>query len=70
MAAPHPCPGGCGRSIPHHRLACRADWYRLPRELRLAITSAYGGPNEPPNPAHRAAVADAVMWYRKQGTPQ
>lgn len=61
----HTCPGGCGQAnIPHGRLACPADWKRLPVELRTAIWEAYR--QRAANPAaHRAAVADAIDWYQR-----
>ena len=53
------CPGKCGTQIPRSKLACPADWARLPWNLRCAVTDNYRR-----NPdAHFAAVRDAVEWY-------
>jgi hypothetical protein len=45
-------------------LACRADWFRLPAELRRAVQFTYregaGGAA-----GHREAVRDALEWYRR-----
>ena len=61
----HTCPGKCGAKVPSHRFACRADWFRLPADLRQAITDNYRR-----NPAaHFAAVRDAVEWYAANPRP-
>jgi hypothetical protein len=55
----HACPGKCGAQIARHRFACRVDWYRLPADIRTAISDNYKR-----NPgAHFAAVRDAIEWY-------
>jgi hypothetical protein len=55
----HACPGKCGAQIARNKLACPADWFRLPGDLRQAVTDNYRR-----NPdAHFAAVRDAVDWY-------
>lgn len=36
---PHPCPGGCGATIPEHHVACESCFYLLPTQLRLEITN-------------------------------
>lgn len=58
---PHGCPGGCGAQVPYEMLACKPCWWRLPRPYRDALNAAHrkGGP------AHRAALAAALRWYRK-----
>ncbi len=60
----HGCPGDCGRTVPRTRLACPHCWYRLPRDLQAAITSAYAAMRRNRNnthaiQAHRAAVTNA-----------
>jgi hypothetical protein len=55
----HECPGGCRRQVPRHRYACRTCWYRLPGDLRTAITDTYR--RDPA--AHRTAMLDAGLWY-------
>lgn len=59
----HGCPGGCGQAISRHMLACREDWYRLPMALRLAVNESWRSMGSRRD-AHRAAVADALAWYR------
>ena len=57
----HRCPGHCGRVVPDHLFACRSCWYRLPLDLRRAISRT----------AHRSLldderqqiVSDAVEFY-------
>jgi len=55
----HDCPGGCGRQVFTHMFACRADWYRLPLDLRRPITATYGRDRD----AHLEAMGDAMTWY-------
>lgn len=56
----HPCPGGCGGQITAEKLACRTDWWRLPKSLREAITRNYRRNRT----AHAHAMAAALAWYR------
>jgi hypothetical protein len=58
----HGCPG-CGAPVARHQLACKPDWYRLPKPLRDAINSAYRHRERNPA-AHRAALGAAMRWYR------
>ncbi len=64
MTAPtHTCPCGCGARIPHHRLACRTGWRRLPQHLRDRVNEAYL--SRATNPvAPRLALQAALVWYR------
>lgn len=55
----HACPGRCGQRVPRRLLACREDWWRLPSDLRRAVLA-----HKMFTPEHRAAVADALAWYR------
>lgn len=59
----HGCPG-CGARVQRHQLACRDDWFRLPKPLRDAINSAYQHRERNPA-AHRAALRAAMDWYRR-----
>lgn len=64
----HTCPApGCTRQVPRTQFACRSDWYRLPLDIRAAINTGYraqalGG-------QHRAAMGDAIDWYRANPKP-
>jgi len=57
----HACPGGCGRHVFTHMFACRADWYRLPLDIRRGITGNYRRDRA----AHLEAMGDAMTWYRE-----
>jgi hypothetical protein len=60
----HPCPGGCGTQIPRHQLACKPDWFRLPRPLRDDVTDAYRNRPRDGVLPHLRAVGKARDWYR------
>lgn len=64
--AGHPCPGGCGRTVPRVLFACRQCWRRLPATLRQAVNHTYS--NGSPG-AHHAAMAEASQWYRLYPCP-
>jgi hypothetical protein len=62
----HDCPGGCGAQVARHMLACKRDWYRLPKELREAVWDGWqrrrsGRPNGVRD--HARAVRAAIDWY-------
>lgn len=59
--ARHECPGGCGESVPQHRLACRRCWFRLPGVLRRPLVAAWQDGNRS---RHRELLVEAVDWYR------
>lgn len=59
----HNCPGGCGTTVPDRRLACPADWYRLPQAMRDEINTAWRGRKTNPL-QHMQAIAAASRWYR------
>lgn len=61
--AVHKCPGRCGALVPAHHLACKPCWFRLPRDLRDAVTRAYQRRGTHPR-EHRTALAAAFVWYR------
>lgn len=57
----HRCPArGCGAVVSDVHLMCRADWYRVPRPLRIAVLRAYadgkGLGSEPLRRAQDAAI--------------
>jgi hypothetical protein len=58
----HDCP--CGGQVRRALFACRAGWYRLPLDLRDAISHARRGTHE-----HRAAMRDAIRWYGEHPAP-
>lgn len=57
----HDCPGHCGRRVARPRFACVPCWYRLPIELRRAIT--HGWRKGALSGEHRAAMFNARDWY-------
>ena len=60
----HQCPAPrCNRQVQEDRLACRTDWYRLPKDLRDRVWAAwYGGGAG--SPEHSEVVREAIEWYR------
>jgi len=65
--ASHTCPAPeCSRQVPAHQLACRTDWYRLPKDLRDRVWAAYYGPG-PGSDEHNDVVREAVEWYHANG---
>lgn len=60
----HQCPGGCGATVQPHQLACRDDWYRLPKPLRDKINAAWRRRTTHGGREHRATVGEALAWYR------
>ena len=66
MAAPtHDCPGGCGQQVRQEHFACEADWLRLPRHMRQAISMGHAV--DPLSQQHTQAMADALEWYETKG---
>lgn len=68
--SPHTCPGQCGRSVAHSRLACPDCWRRLPEAFQRGVTQAYASLRRNPADAsrataHRLAVTEALAWYRQ-----
>jgi hypothetical protein len=63
VTATHPCPGGCGAEVPQHQLACKPDWFRLPKPLRDEIGAAYARRRANPM-RHLRALGEASKWYR------
>lgn len=61
MPDTHACPG-CGADVPYAQLACKPDWFRLPKPLRDDITAAYRRRRSDLRP-HLLAVRAAVQWY-------
>lgn len=70
MADTHPCPApGCDAEVEATNLACKADWFRLPRWLRRAVSVAWSRRCKDPRStaaadAHQAAVGRAYAWFR------
>jgi hypothetical protein len=60
-AGTHTCPCGCGKQIANRLFACRAGWYRLPKNIRSAIHTCHTTGDVA---GHREAMADACTWYR------
>ncbi len=59
----HTCPAaGCTKTIPSHMVACKAHWFKVPKELRDQIWATYR--TKPGGPAHREAVFEAVRLLR------
>lgn len=64
----HECPApGCTKQVPHGKLACSADWMRIPKPLRSAVWAAYYGKGMGSS-EHLAAITLAVRWL-KENTP-
>lgn len=59
----HTCPGCDAPGVPHHQLACKPCWFRLPSPLRNAVNGSYRQRSSNPTP-HRAALSAAMRWYR------
>ena len=56
----HRCPGtGCQQRVPHHQLACKRHWYKVPKVYRDAVWRAYENDGMG-SPAHRAAIRAAI----------
>lgn len=64
----HTCPGRCGTQVPHHHLACRPCWFRLPQPMRDTIKSTSGYRRS--KAAHRRALQDAIQWYQANPLPE
>ena len=62
MTAAHVCPGGCHRQVRSGHFVCRWCWWRLPPELRDAITTSHGRDPD----AHVEAMLSALAWYREE----
>jgi hypothetical protein len=59
----HVCPApGCETQVPAHMLACRPDWYRIPKPYRQAIWRAWRDGAGAGSLEHRAAVTAAKGW--------
>jgi hypothetical protein len=60
----HACPGGCGAQVPHHQLACKPCWFRLPKPLRDDVNDAYRNRRRDGALPHLRAIREASRWYR------
>lgn len=61
------CPA-CGAEIDMSMLACKVDWFRLPKPFQRAVTRAWRRRVDTPRDegartAHEAAKAAAERWY-------
>lgn len=66
----HDCPNPeCEAKVPVTMLACRKDWYRLPRGLRNRIWNAWDDGAGAGSPEHAAVIREAVQWYRDNPQP-
>ena len=62
--ASHKCPAPrCNRQVPEDRLACRNDWYRLPKDIRDRVWAAWFGGGAGTD-EHTEAIMEATAWYR------
>jgi len=59
--AEHQCPRrGCRVMVPYEQLACKRDWYSLPKPIRDAVTRTYKRGLGIGTTEHNAAVAAAI----------
>ena len=63
----HPCPAGCGESVPWDRLACPGDWARLPATIKAEVWRSWQHRHDDPD-SHRAALAVAAGWFDQHPT--
>jgi len=61
----HPCPGGCGETVPDAMLSCRPDWYWLPPGVRSEVWATKS--MHITQPRRMAALAAAVQFYVDKG---
>lgn len=62
---PHVCPNPpCKAQVSDNMLACRKDWYRLPRSLRNRIWVAWAEGEGAGSPEHSGLVRQAIQWYQ------
>lgn len=72
QARPHECHWpGCAQQVPPAMWGCRAHWYKLPRELRAKIWSAYRPGQEIDQRPSRdyVAIAREVQEWIAANTP-
>lgn len=64
----HKCPReGCEIRVEPGKLACRSDWYRVPRALRWAVLRAWRGGQGAGSPEHRHAMVAAIRAMNREG---
>lgn len=57
----HQCPReGCTEDVPTEKLACPADWARVPKPLQRAVYRAYRHGEGVGSPEHIAAMDAAI----------
>lgn len=68
MSGPaHECPRrGCRVQVPYEQLACKRDWYVLPKPIRDAVTRAYKRGLGIGTPEHNAAVNTAIRTMNRR----
>ena len=60
---------GCEVPIPPAMFMCAPHWFKLPRQLRVAVWSAYVPGQEvrkDPTPEYLAAAEDALGWMLRE----
>lgn len=70
MNTTHDCPACRMPGVPRSRLACPADWYRLPGPLRDAVWRGYRARPRDNGESHMAALTAALAWYRANPVPR
>lgn len=62
----HKCPAPeCEKDVPADMLACRADWYRIPKPLRTAVWRAWERGAGAGSDEHTLALEAAIGWLRR-----
>jgi hypothetical protein len=62
----HKCPApGCESDVPDDMLACRKDWYRIPKPLRTAIWRAWRQGEGAGSAEHGNAIRAAIGWLER-----
>lgn len=62
----HQCPKpGCTTRVPANMLACRPDWYSIPKPIRAAVWKAWNGGEGAGTAEHDAALTAAINYLRR-----
>ena len=63
----HECPrNGCKVRVPYDQLACKRDWYGLPKPVRDAVYRTYRRGLGVGTPEHNAAINAAIRAMNKR----
>lgn len=63
----HQCPRrGCRVQVPYEQLACKRDWYALPKPIRDAVIRAYRRGLGIGTPEHNVAVNTAIRTMNQR----